>query len=194
MRDLAEDKLWQATVSNDGDYDGKFFYAVRTTRIVCRPSCRSKLPCRENVEYFANIEEAVRQGYRPCKRCRPDVSAPYQPDREMADKVCALLAAEYANSAILEELPARVGLSKFHLGRLFKAATGRTPKEYLQAIRLDKARELLEVSDLGGAQICYEAGFNSLSNFYALFRAATGLSPQEYRMQTRLAAGQKTQD
>jgi len=194
MRELAEDTLWQATVNNDRDYDGRFFYAVRTTRIVCRPSCRSKPPCRENVEYFANIEEAVQHGYRPCKRCRPDFAAPYQPEQEMVDKVCALLTKEYANPAILEELPARVGLSKFHLGRLFKAATRQTPKEFLQTIRLEKARELLAVSNLSGIQVCYEAGFNSLSDFYALFRTASGLSPREYRQASRTAAGQKTQE
>lgn len=194
MVKLAEDTLWQATVNNDGSYDGRFYYAVRTTRIVCRPSCRSKPPSRENVEYFADIEEAVRHGYRPCKRCRPDSAVPYRPEEEMADKICGLLATEYANTKILEELPARVGLSRFHLGRLFKTVTGRTPKEYLQRIRLDRARELLKASELSGTEVCYEAGFNSLSNFYALFRAATGLSPREYRRRIRTAAAEITVD
>lgn len=185
MRQLADETLWKATVNNDGSYDGRFFYAVRTTGIVCRPSCKSKPPCRDNVEYFTDIREAIKVGYRPCKRCRPESAAPYRPELEVVEKVSALLAKEYANPAILEELPARVGVSKFHLGRLFKAVTGKTPKEYLQAVRLDKARELLVSSSLSGTQVCFEAGFNSLSNFYALFRSATGLSPQEYRRQVR---------
>ncbi|MDR3588306.1 MAG: Ada metal-binding domain-containing protein [Negativicutes bacterium] len=194
MEKLAEDMLWQATVNNDEKFDGRFFYAVRTTRIVCRPSCRSKPPSRENVEYFTDIEEAVRHGYRPCKRCRPDFAAPYRPERETVDTACALLAEEYANSKILEELPGRVGVSRFHLSRLFKAVTGQTPKEYLQTVRLDRARALLEESELSGIQVCFEAGFNSLSNFYALFRTATGLSPQEYRKQVRQTAGPNAQN
>ncbi|MDR3562552.1 MAG: Ada metal-binding domain-containing protein [Negativicutes bacterium] len=188
MGQHSEDVMWQATVNNDGGYDGRFFYAVRTTRIVCRPSCKSRVPSRENVEYFADVAAALANGYRPCKRCRPDLAAPYRPEREVVDKACDLLAKEFANPALLTELPAHVGVSKFHLGRLFKAVMGQTPKEYLLSIRLAKARELLAAGTLSVSQVCFETGFNSLSNFYALFRVATGLSPREYRGQAGVPA------
>jgi AraC family transcriptional regulator of adaptative response / methylphosphotriester-DNA alkyltransferase methyltransferase len=69
---LSADTMWDATVSCDKEYDGAFFYAVKTTGIFCRPSCKSRVPNKDNVSFFLNASEAQKAGYRPCKRCRPD--------------------------------------------------------------------------------------------------------------------------
>jgi AraC family transcriptional regulator of adaptative response / methylphosphotriester-DNA alkyltransferase methyltransferase len=183
-----QDALWQAIITNDRGYDGRFFYAVKTTGVFCRPSCKSRVPSRANVEYFNNVTEALIKGYRPCKRCRPDLPVPYQPDRDVVDKACALLEAEFGNTSILEELPGRVGFSKFYFSRVFKEHIGKTPREYLLEMRIGKARELLLTTALTVTQICYEAGFTSLSNFYALFQASAGMSPKRYRHKNKVSA------
>lgn len=67
-----QDIYWNAVKNSDPSYDGVFFYAVTTTNIFCRPSCKSRLPKREHVMFFRTKEEAKSKGFRPCKRCRPD--------------------------------------------------------------------------------------------------------------------------
>ena len=67
-----EATMWQAVVTNDNNYDGQFVLAVKTTGIYCRPVCPARLPKRENVEFFHSNAETEHNGYRPCKRCRPD--------------------------------------------------------------------------------------------------------------------------
>ena len=83
---MTEQEMWEAVKHSDASYDGLFFYAVKTTGIFCRPSCRSKLPKREHVRYFASAEQARAAGFRPCKRCRSDLLE-YQPMRDIAWEV-----------------------------------------------------------------------------------------------------------
>lgn len=173
--------MWEAVAANDAQYDGAFYYAVKTTGIVCRPSCRSKVPNRENVVFFTSLDEALHDGFRPCKRCRPDLGAHYRPEEDIVELACRLLRGEYHNPNILAELPERIGISFFHFQRLFKRVTGCTPKEYLQRIRIDKAAELLAHSSLNNTDICLTVGFRSVSGFYTAFRQHMGLPPKKYR-------------
>ena len=83
---MTEQEMWEAVQRSDASYDGLFFYAVKTTGIFCRPSCKSKPPKRENLCYFASGEEARAAGFRPCKRCRSDLLE-YQPMREIAAEI-----------------------------------------------------------------------------------------------------------
>ena len=72
-----EAERWQALVVRAKQPDGVFYYAVRTTGVFCRPACTSRRPLRKNVEFFDTAQEALRAGYRACKRCRPvDLAAP----------------------------------------------------------------------------------------------------------------------
>ncbi len=177
--DYSEETMWRAVAASDPSYDGRFCYGVKTTGIFCRPSCKSRPPRRENIRYFTGAAAALAQGYRPCKRCRPDAAV--APGQDTVDAARALLDGEYADPAILAELPRRVGLSRFHLARLFKQHTGRTPQEYLQAVRVQNARELLAAGDLSATEAAFEAGFNTPSRFFAAFRAATGQSPRAWQ-------------
>lgn len=181
MNKLSENKMWEVSIANDASYDGVFYYAVKTTGVVCRPSCKSKIPNRDNVSFFRSFEEAIHHGYRPCKRCRPDLGARYAPEKESIESACNILKAEYHNPEILEELPSRVGISSFHFQRLFKKVTAHTPKEFLQGIRVNKAAELLVRSKRNNTDICLTVGFKSLSGFYSAFRLQKGCSPREYR-------------
>jgi AraC family transcriptional regulator of adaptative response/methylated-DNA-[protein]-cysteine methyltransferase len=81
---------WKAVVDRDSRADGAFYYAVRTTRIYCRPSCGARLPRRENVQFFASSAAAERAGFRPCKRCRPNL-AMANPHSAAAARACRLI-------------------------------------------------------------------------------------------------------
>lgn len=179
----SHDRMYQAVIANKKEYDGIFFYAVKTTGIVCRPSCKSKVPNRDNVTFFNTLEDALQQGYRPCKRCRPDLSE-YIPEANTVEVICDIISQEYANSDLLRELPIRMGISSSHLQRLFKKLMGQTLKEYLQRVRVTKAAELLSGSAMSNIDVSMAVGFASLSCFYVAFRNQQGLSPREYRQRT----------
>lgn len=185
MARLSEEIMYQAVITNEQQYDGMFYYAVKTTGIVCRPSCKSKPPNRYNVTFFDSLEEAIKQGYRPCKRCRPDLGTHYTPEIDAIETACAIISQEYDKPALLQELPVRIGISLSHFQRLFKKEVGLTPKEFLQKIKITKATELLIGSNMSTIDICLASGFASMSSFYVAFRNQTGLSPQEYRQTQR---------
>lgn len=110
---MTESEKLRAVLECDGAYDGRFFYAVRSTGIYCRPSCKSRPPRPENIEYFDTVAEAEAAGYRPCKRCRPDVPD-YDPD-------AGCTATEAASA---------VGMGSAAFSAFFRRQTGVTPREY----------------------------------------------------------------
>lgn len=180
MSETADKTMWQAVVARDSRYDGRFYYGVTTTGVFCRPSCKSRPPSRQNVRYFATPAAAGQAGFRPCKRCRPDLAG-YDPGGDCVRAACAILDGEYASPAILGELPGRVGLSRCHLSRLFKARTGQTLQAYLLDVRIRKAGELLAAGTLTSTRVAFEVGFNTPARFFAAFRARTGLTPGAWR-------------
>jgi AraC family transcriptional regulator of adaptative response / methylphosphotriester-DNA alkyltransferase methyltransferase len=173
--------MWDAVVSNDGAFDGVFYYAVLTTRIICRPSCRSKAPRRENVVFFRDLKTALAEGFRPCKRCRPDLGQEFHPELDWVAAAKSILESECSDPAVLSGLPARINISLTHLERLFKKNTGLTLKRYLLCVRIEKARILLKKPGHNNTDVCFDVGFSSLSNFYTEFRRQTGMTPGEYR-------------
>ncbi|MEK6397743.1 MAG: Ada metal-binding domain-containing protein, partial [Terriglobus sp.] len=119
------DTRWQAVLHRDRSADGTFVYGVRSTGIFCRPGCSSRTPLPENVRFYANPDEAIRAGFRPCQRCKPDQRT--TPFDAIISTVCrAIESAIEAGDPIpqLDTLAQQAGLSKFHLHRQFRAATG----------------------------------------------------------------------
>ncbi|SDJ79017.1 bifunctional transcriptional activator/DNA repair enzyme AdaA [Sediminibacillus albus] len=178
----SKETMWQATISCDSAYDGMFFYAVRTTGIFCRPSCKSKVPNCENVSFFPNATEAHDAGYRPCKRCRPDLNIKtYDPLESLVEDTKRLIKNNYVQNMPLHELASRVGVSRFHLNRIFKERTGYTPRIYLEMIRVNEAKELLLTTNLNSTEVGFQTGYQSVSSFYNAFKRNTGLSPSQFR-------------
>ena len=163
----------------DPQADGKFYYAVRTTGVYCRPSCPSRHALRENVSFHESSEAAERAGFRPCKRCRPNEAGLAVKHGAAVAKACRLIetADELPN---LERLAAVAGMSPFHFHRVFKAATGVTPKAYAAAHRAQRVRENLPGSATVTDAI-YDAGFNSAGRFYANSSAVLGMTPTKFR-------------
>ena len=119
-------RMWRSVLEREARADGKFVYAVRTTGIYCRPSCPSKRPRRDSVEFYPAPREAERAGYRPCKRCEP-----HQLDRQRAAVLaaCRYIDAHHDERLTLRLLGRAAKLSPFHLQRLFKGLVGVSPRE-----------------------------------------------------------------
>jgi AraC family transcriptional regulator, regulatory protein of adaptative response / methylated-DNA-[protein]-cysteine methyltransferase len=175
----ADEARWEAVRRRDSAFDGKFFFAVRTTGVYCRPSCASRAAKRENVSFYATTEAAERAGYRACKRCRPDRLGAPDPKVEAVRRACERIAsAEEAPS--LADLAASVGLSPFHFHRVFKKIAGVTPKAYAAQMQARRAAEGLRTAGTVTEAI-YDAGFNSSSRFYETAAARLGMTPTAVR-------------
>ena len=112
------DEMWEKVIACDRRYDGLFYTAVKTTKIYCRPSCRSRKPKKSNVEFYSTMAEAEAKGFRACKRCRPETE--YTPDEELVRNVMAYLTARYKESISLQDIAVHVGLSPSYLERYIK--------------------------------------------------------------------------
>jgi AraC family transcriptional regulator of adaptative response / methylphosphotriester-DNA alkyltransferase methyltransferase len=177
---MTSDQKWQALLTNDERYDGLFFYGVKSTKIFCRPSCKSKIPLKKNILYFENLKQAEQAGYRPCKRCRPDILK-YQPVREIAEKVKLLIDNNFTRQKELAEKTKRIGITYHRMVTIFKEYYHVTPKKYYDTLRIQEAkRKLLETNDTI-TDIAYSAGFQSLSAFYKFFQKSMNSSPAKYR-------------
>src|SRR5688572_21299502 len=125
---------WRAVQQRDPNFDGRFVYAVSSTRIFCRPSCSSRRPTKSRVEFYTTPADAERAGYRACKRCRPASAAGRGIDRAIA-RASAYLKEHAGERVTLAALSREVGVSAFHLQRAFKRAMGISPREYHDAER-----------------------------------------------------------
>lgn len=177
---MTEQEMWQAVSNNDAGYDCVFFYAVKTTGIYCRPSCKSKPPKKENICFFETSEQARKAGFRPCKRCRSDL-IDYQPMKQIAADVKCKIEKVYREQADLCQKLSEVGITGRRLADIFKDEYGMTPKAYADHLRLEEAKRLLKDTDKKVIDIAYSVGFGSLSAFYGFFKREEKITPSEYR-------------
>ncbi len=174
---MDEREKWRAVEECDAEYDGKFFYAVKSTGVYCRPSCKSKTPRPENVRYFATRAEAEAAGFRPCKRCRPDL-AEYDPDAETAERARELIELHFADAGELRDALAGIGLSRAQLTRIFERRFDMPIKQYADRVRLERAKALLDAgSSVTDAASAVGMGSAALAAF---FRKHSGMPPSEY--------------
>jgi AraC family transcriptional regulator of adaptative response/methylated-DNA-[protein]-cysteine methyltransferase len=174
-----DDARWEAVRRRDRSADGAFCYAVRTTGVYCRPSCGSRLPRRDNVAFYINPAAAERAGFRPCKRCNPAAQGSAERHAAAVARACRLIetAEEFPR---LDDLARKAGMSPFHFHRVFKAATGVTPKAYADAHRSRRIRDELKAAGTVTEAI-YGAGFNSNARFYESAGDILGMTPSAFR-------------
>jgi len=192
---LGDEAKWSAIVARDKNQDGKFYYSVASTGVYCRPSCAARLALRRNIAFHATPADAEAAGFRPCKRCKPSGPLLEAHHSHIVGMACrAIEAAE--SPPQLADLAQAAGLSPYHFHRIFKAATGVTPKAYADAHRAVRVRQELEKSGAITSAF-YEAGFNSSGRFYEKSTQLLGMSPTRYRkggqaMMIHFAVGQCT--
>src|SRR5262245_50216765 len=185
---------WAAVQARDARADGHFVYGVRTTGVFCRPSAASRLPRRENVEFFDSERAARAAGYRASLHTAGDRTVVAAQRAALVAKICRLIERAETPPA-LAELAAHAGLSPFHLHRIFKTETGLTPKAYGAAFRARRVRDELGRKRASVTDTIYGAGFNSNSRFYATSDRMLGMRARDYRagapdLPIRFAVGQ----
>ena len=180
-----------ALCSRDARFDGQFFTGVTSTGIYCRPVCAVRTPRREHCRFFTLAAQAESAGFRPCLRCRPEVAPQalawsVQDARSiLAQQALRLLDAPQAwdgpEGLGVAQLAQQLGVSDRHLRRVFEAALGVSPLQYLQTRRLLMAKHLLTDTRLPVTQVALASGFGSVRRFNAAFAAHYGLSPSQLR-------------
>ena len=168
---LDPESAWQQVLARDRA--ARFFYAVATTGVFCRPSCKSRRPLQSNVCFFGTVEQAQAAGFRPCKRCRPSTTASSSP----LDEVRAYLERNLDRPVRLEQLGRIAKLSPFTVQRLFKQEMGVSPLQYQKALRAGTLRTALRRGETVTNAI-YEAGFGSSSRGYE--GAQLGMTPGRF--------------
>jgi AraC family transcriptional regulator of adaptative response/methylated-DNA-[protein]-cysteine methyltransferase len=169
-------KAWQQVLARDASADGQFVYAVKSTKIYCRPTCPSRRPDRKNVSFYPSPELARAAGYRACLRCEPDAAAP-KPDPQIAaiDSVSQYLTVHAGEHTRLKDVAKATGIAPLTILRGFKRVLGVTPREFAKTQRLAKFKEKL--SHVSVTDALYEAGFGSSSRLYESSADTLGMTP-----------------
>jgi AraC family transcriptional regulator of adaptative response/methylated-DNA-[protein]-cysteine methyltransferase len=189
MLDAAECE--RARVRRDRAYDGRFFTGVRTTGIYCRPVCPVRPARARNVEFYPSAAAAEAAGYRPCLRCRPE-AAPFSPAwrgaRTTVDRGLRLIMQGCLDDDGIESLAERLGIGARHLSRLFQKHLGASPTQVARTARIQRAKQLIDGTDLPMTEIALRAGFRSLRRFNAVFVEVYGKPPSKIRRTAAAAA------
>lgn len=176
----AGDPRWRAIRTRDARQDGRFVFGVRSTGIYCRPSCPARKPARRHVVFFPDAAAAEYGGFRACKRCHPRDTEPH-PHAELVRRVCAYIEEHAAEERVTLEALARVArLSPHHLQRTFAGATGISPRQYADAVRLSALKDRLRRKE-PVTMAMTEAGYGSSSRLYERSPQALGMTPGDYR-------------
>ena len=174
----SEAARYRAFAARDTNADGHFIIAVKTTGIYCRPNCPARPPKRENIEFFDDIPSALRAGYRACLRCKPDEAPQGERIAEMVTKACRRLERDETIPSV-SVLARESGFSEGRFHRLFKLATGLSPKQYALAKRVELFRDRLKRGEAVTAAL-YDSGFNSSSRAYEASRRL-GATPRDVK-------------
>lgn len=178
---LDETACWEAVLRKDRGQDGCFYFGVVTTGVYCRPSCAARQPLRKNVRFYRTPDEAERDGLRPCRRCHPRQEEGASTAARM-EALCDYIRknAESGEPMTLGALGKQAGMSPSHLQHTFRAAVGVTPRQFVEACRLEALKRQLRAGD-SVTDAIYEAGFGSGSRVYERVDSRLGMTPAEYR-------------
>jgi AraC family transcriptional regulator of adaptative response / DNA-3-methyladenine glycosylase II len=179
---------YRALSARDARFDGRFYVAVSSTRIYCRPICTVKRPKRENCTFYPSAAAAESAGYRPCLRCRPELApgnSSVDAVRRIAQGAARLIEDGTLDATDVETIATRLGITDRHLRRVFQTEFGVPPVAFVQTQRLLLAKRLLTDTSLPVTEIAFASGFGSLRRFNALFKERYRLSPNGIRKAVR---------
>jgi AraC family transcriptional regulator of adaptative response/methylated-DNA-[protein]-cysteine methyltransferase len=183
LHSMEKDIYWQSLLAKDARFVGIFVYGVRSTGIYCKPTCPSRRPGRQQVEFFPSCEAAEAKGFRACLRCQPRaMETARDPRIELVLRVCRFIEEQMDAAPSLETLGKELNVSPHHLQRTFKNITGITPRQYAAAHRLKQFKLRIKKGE-GVTSAMYTAGYGSSSRLYERASEQLGMTPATYRRQ-----------
>jgi AraC family transcriptional regulator, regulatory protein of adaptative response / methylated-DNA-[protein]-cysteine methyltransferase len=178
---------YEAFQRRDPGWDGVVFVAVKTTGVYCRPVCRARTPLARNVRFYRSAASAERAGFRPCLRCRPE-AAPFCPawkgTRTTVERALALIEGGALDRDDVAALADRLGVGARHLSRLFAEHLDASPLQVALSLRVQRAKRLIEGTDLPVALVAARAGFSHARRMSAAFARLYGRPPVAFRKRT----------
>ncbi|MFW9856882.1 MAG: Ada metal-binding domain-containing protein [Candidatus Thorarchaeota archaeon] len=172
---LAFEDMFRIAKACDGTYDGKFWVAVKTTKIYCLPSCKAKSPLPKNVTFYATREEAIANNYRGCKRCKSEFFPNVEP--KWLKRVLAFMRTNQTRKITERELEKLTGTEITTIRRYFKSRHKISPMAYHRKVRLSYARILLQQGN-SVQEVSNQVGFSSVNGFIYAFSKEYGVSPR----------------
>jgi AraC family transcriptional regulator, regulatory protein of adaptative response / DNA-3-methyladenine glycosylase II len=182
--DLDHDTCYRAICGRDAQYDGRFFTAVKTTGIYCRPVCPARTPLSKNVIFFSTAAAAQEAGFRPCLRCRPETAphvGAWRGTSNTVSRALGLIENGALDEGDVDALAERLGVGERHLRRLFLKHLGASPLAVAQTRRILRAKKLIADTRMPMAEIAFASGFGSIRRFNETFQAMFGRPPGELR-------------
>lgn len=173
------DWRWLAVEAKNPEFDGTFYFGVRTTGIFCRPSCTSKPPRRANVIFFDSAVQAEGAGFRACLRCKPKEDYFRGARAELIARAFRVFGDEDVETATVDDLAAILGVSSGHLQKTFKAVLGLSPKAVMDMMRIENFKENIKETDVTTS--LYESGFGSSRSLYEKAGERLGMTPAVYK-------------
>jgi AraC family transcriptional regulator of adaptative response / DNA-3-methyladenine glycosylase II len=186
--DLDHDACYRAVCQRDARFDGKFFTAVKTTGIYCRPICPARIPRSENVIFMATAAAAQEAGFRPCLRCRPEAApdlGAWRGTSNSVSRALGLIEMGALDEANVEALADRLGLGERQLRRLFRQHLGASPVAVAQTRRILLAKQLIHETQLPMTEVAFASGFRSVRRFNETFATLFGRPPGALRRASR---------
>jgi AraC family transcriptional regulator, regulatory protein of adaptative response / DNA-3-methyladenine glycosylase II len=188
---LDSDTCYRAVLARDPRFDGRFYTAVTSTGIYCRPVCPARTPARRNMRFYPHPGAAEAAGFRACRRCRPETS-PGSPEwnvrADLTGRAVRLIADGYVDEHGVDGLARRLAVTERHLRRLLVAELGAGPLALARSMRMQTARRLLAETTMPITEIAFASGFSSVRQFNATFLEAYGKPPSSLRPTLRRPA------
>jgi AraC family transcriptional regulator of adaptative response / DNA-3-methyladenine glycosylase II len=185
------DTCYRAVLARDPRFDGRFFTAVTSTGIYCRPVCPARTPARGNMRFYPHAGAAEAAGFRACRRCRPETS-PGSPEwnvrADLAGRAVRLISGGYVDEHGVDGLARRLAVTERHLRRLLVAELGAGPLALARSVRMQTARRLLAETAMPITEIAFASGFSSVRQFNATFVESYGMPPSALRPALRRPA------
>ncbi|MCE3268018.1 MAG: 3-methyladenine glycosylase/8-oxoguanine glycosylase [Burkholderiales bacterium] len=177
-------EFYRAHLAKDPRFDGKFFVAVKTTKIYCRPICPARKAKLENLQFYIHAVEAEAAGYRPCLRCRPETvpgSAAWVGTSATVRRALRIMESFALTELSINDLAFKLGIGRRWLCELFVEQLGANPRTILLSKKLNIAKNLLESSTLSISDIAFSSGFQSIRRFNDAFKTRFQKTPSEFK-------------
>jgi AraC family transcriptional regulator, regulatory protein of adaptative response / DNA-3-methyladenine glycosylase II len=187
--ELDHDSCYRALCRRDARYDGRFFTAVKTTGVYCRPVCPARTPLAKNVRFFPTAAAAHEAGFRPCLRCRPETAphlGAWRGTSNTVSRAMRMIEGGALDEGDVDALADKLGVGERHLRRLFLKHLGASPLAVAQTRRVLRAKRLIHDTQMPMAEVAFASGFGSIRRFNETFQSMFGRPPSELR-RTKLA-------